>query len=136
MTANSAKSGFTLKDKRKSYRTSVKVESGSGTAGRRFYRSLDISVSGLSLSTEFPPPLGEAVVIEFKMPMVLETIRVTAEVVRILMPDPPGGRVQKTPPTDARPYGFGVKFLELQPVQQQVIREFIQSDKDESPGPA
>ncbi len=129
------KSGFTLKDKRKSYRTSVKVESGTGTAGRRFYRSLDISVSGLSLSTEFPPPLGEEIVLEFKMPLVPETIRVPAEVVRILTPDPPGSRVNKSTQPPARPYGFGVKFLELLPVQKQVIREFIQNDKDESPGP-
>jgi len=134
MSDSNAKSGFTLKDKRKSYRTSVKVESVSGTAGRRFYRSMDISVSGLSLSTEFPPPLGEAIVLEFKMPTVLETIRVTAEVVRILTPDPPGSRTNKTAQPPGKPYGFGVKFLELLPVQQQVIREFIQNGKTEPPG--
>lgn len=136
MSAASAKSGFTLKDKRRSYRTSVKVEPASGTAGRRFYRSMDISESGLSMSTEFPPQLGESLVLEFKMPTVLETIRVTAEVVRILLPDTPGSRVNKESLPPPKPYGFGVKFLELQPVQKQVIREFIQNGKDEPPGAA
>ncbi len=131
MTDKGAKTGFTLKDRRKAYRTSVKLESENGNSQKRYYRSIDISVSGISLATEFPLPVGEQLVLDFKMPQVLEPIRIRAEVVRVLTSD---GRPLKNPASQ-KVIGFGVKFLELQPVQKQVIREYISSDGDDLPEP-
>lgn len=127
MTAGSGKPGFTLKDKRKTYKTSVKAVYSDGKHTKKFYRSLDISVSGLSLSTEFPPEIGMELVVEFKMPEVLETVLVQSRVVRHLVVDTPGSRIDKTRKPEV--YGFGIRFLELHPVQKQVIRNYVQADE-------
>lgn len=118
----SVKGPFTLKDKRRKFRTSVKLVTEDGRQTHRFFRSVDISTSGISLSTEFPLDLGTPVVLDFMLPQTPETVRIAGEVIRHIREEP---RRQTS-----KVIGMGVKFRDIQPAHVQVLKGFVQGGGD------
>ena len=78
-------------------------------------RSLDISARGMFLRTSQVHPVGEEVVLRFRLPGVARPFKVV-------------GRVTWSSPTDAPqglPAGMGVQFLDLEGQEQGVIERYV-----------
>jgi len=81
-----------------------------------FHNCANLGIGGMFIETSPPYPVGKRVQIEFSLPGTFESIKVTGQVVSVVLTRTPDGR---------RP-GNGFEFLDLTPRARALVERFIE----------
>jgi len=105
------------RDKRKAPRKPFQVKVFNLKSGFfTYFLSSDISAGGMFLQAEEPLPQGTLLEIQFTLPNSDQPLRVTAEVVRVVLPAP----------APAPPSGMGLRFVKPTDDVRRQIQEFVE----------
>ncbi len=105
-----------IADKRKYPRRPISVKVTNKSSGFfSYYSSTNISMGGMFLKSQEPPPLNATLSLEFNLPSINQPFRVDAIVVRIM----PHGNSE-----DAAP-GMGIQFKDLSRDNRKLIEAFV-----------
>jgi len=107
-------------------RTAVRLSLKLWTEGRvdgrlDFHNCSNLSVGGIFIENPTPYEIGKEVQIEFNLPGVFDSIKVTGKVVSRLEEDESGTLHS----------GNGFKFIDLSDADQQLIEKFIETSMEE-----
>ncbi len=86
-----------------------------------FHNCSNLSIGGIFIETPEPYEVGKSIRIEFNLPGVYDSIKVTGEVVSRLEEDESG----------TRRCGNGFKFLDLSDADRELIAKFIETMMEE-----
>jgi uncharacterized protein (TIGR02266 family) len=106
-------------DRRRSVRVpiSIWVEETKGE-DLYFQQAGNLSLGGVFFERTIPHPVGTLVSLKFELPGTEGVIQTSGEVVNV--PEEPVG------------LGAGIKFVDLDPVEERLIREFIDANADDA----
>lgn len=107
------------RDRRGSVRVPVNIWVEESKEGDLYFQQTgDISEGGISFRRTIPHPLGTKVRLRFNLPGTQTNIETAGEVCSTRGPSS---------------YGAGIRFLDLDPVEKEAIRKFIQSLREVKP---
>lgn len=84
-----------------------------------FHRAGNLSIGGVYFERTIPHPIGTQVRLKFELPDDKGVIETTGEVV--------------STPTDPSGLGAGIKFINLDSMEERLIRDYIEQTYDEEP---